>query len=185
MKIGIKKLARFMGMGCVQHVASPFLVNERDGRRKTPMQSGCDLADVQCVGSASVFRGLNTPYRQGWEMGKLREFILAFFLCAVCQAQAQLRVPAFTAYLEHDPDGARVSSSSGISGWADPSLKVLWFGDIKNPGKLDCSVELRLPAGTETKLRLTVAGKSREAAAKGTGSDSVKADFGSFEIATT
>jgi hypothetical protein len=93
-------------------------------------------------------------------MGKLRKFILAFFLCAICHAQAQLRVPAFTAYLEPDPDGARVSSRSGISGWTDPSLKVLWFGDIKNPGKLDCSVELRLPVGAETKLRLTVAGKS-------------------------
>jgi hypothetical protein len=117
-------------------------------------------------------------------MGKLRKFILAFFLCAICHAQAQLRVPAFTAYLSPDPDGARVSSRSGISGWTDPSLKVLWFGEIKNPGKLDCSVELRLPVGAETKLRLTIAGKSREAKANGTSGDPVKVDFGEFEIAT-
>ena len=40
-------------------------------------------------------------------MEKLRQIVLAFFLCVVCHAQAQLRVPAFTAYLEPDPDGAQ------------------------------------------------------------------------------
>jgi len=118
-------------------------------------------------------------------MLKLRHIILAFFLFALCHAQAQLRVPAFTAYLEPDPDGARVSSRSGISEWMDPALKVLWFGDVKTPGKLDCSVELRLAAGAETRLRLTVAGNSREATAKGMGGDLVKVDFGSFEIPAT
>jgi len=109
----------------------------------------------------------------------------ALFLCVLshAQAQTQLRVPAFTAYFEPDPDGATVSRSA-ISDWTNPALKVVWFGDIKNPGKLDCSLELRLSAGTETKLRLTVAGKSREAAAKETGSDVVKVDFGSFDIPT-
>src|SRR5580692_8487741 len=113
-----------------------------------------------------------------------RRIILALFLFALCGAQAQLRVPAFTAYLESDPDGARVSERSGITGWTDPSLKVLWFGDIKTPGKLDCSLELRLPAGVESKLRLDVAGTSREAVAKGTGDELVKVDFGSFDVAT-
>jgi hypothetical protein len=116
-------------------------------------------------------------------MVKSRQFILAFFLLAVCHAQAQLRVPAFTAYLEPDPDGARVSQRSGISGWTDPALKVLWFGDIKTPGKLDCALELRLPAGAESKLRLGVAGTFREAAAKGMGDDLVKVGFGSFDVA--
>jgi hypothetical protein len=101
-----------------------------------------------------------------------------------CAAQAQLRVPAFTAYLEPDPDGAHVSERSGITGWTDPSLKALWFGDIKTPGKLDCSLELRLPAAAESKLRLGVAGTFHEAAAKGAGDDLVKADFGSFDIPT-
>jgi hypothetical protein len=106
------------------------------------------------------------------------------FLClfALCRGQAELRVPAFTAYLDPNPDGADVSARGGISGWTDPALKVLWFGEIKTPGKLDCALELRLTAGVETKLRLTVAGKSREAAAKGAGEDPVKVDFGEFEI---
>src|SRR5277367_2338692 len=117
-------------------------------------------------------------------MVKFRQFVLASFLFAFCGAEAQLRVPAFTAYLEPDPDGARVSERSGISEWTDPSLKVLWFGDIKTPGKLDCSLELRLPAGAESKLRLGVAGTFHEAAAKGMGDDLVKVDFGSFDVPT-
>ena len=111
-----------------------------------------------------------------------KQITLILCLFALCRAQAELRVPAFTAYLEPDPDGADVSSRSGISGWTDPSLKVLWFGDIKTPGRLDCSLELRLPAGAESKLRLTVAGKSREVIAKGRGADLVKIDFGAFEV---
>jgi len=112
------------------------------------------------------------------------KIMLALFLSALCGAQAQLRVPAFTAYLEPDPDGASVSTHSGISDWTDPALKVLWFGDIKTPGKLDCSLELRLPVGAESKLRLGVAGTSREAAAKGMGDDLVKVDFGSYDVPT-
>jgi hypothetical protein len=41
---------------------------------------------------------------------------------------------------------------------------------------------MRLAAGAESKLRLTLAGKSREAAAKGRGRDLVKVDFGSFDV---
>ncbi|HEY2083405.1 MAG TPA: DUF5077 domain-containing protein, partial [Verrucomicrobiae bacterium] len=108
--------------------------------------------------------------------------VMSLCLFVLCRVQAELRVPAFTAYLDPNPDGADVSPRSGISDWTDPALKVLWFGEIKTPGKLDCALELRLPAGAETKLRLTVAGKSQEAAAKGEGDDSVKVDFGSFEI---
>jgi hypothetical protein len=95
---------------------------------------------------------------------------------------AELRVPAFTAYLDPDAGGARVSRRSGITGWNDPELKVLWFGEIKTPGRLDCSVALRLPAGLTSRLRLTVAGHSHEASVKGAGRDLVTADFGSFDI---
>ncbi|HEY3862636.1 MAG TPA: DUF3472 domain-containing protein [Verrucomicrobiae bacterium] len=104
------------------------------------------------------------------------------FLLAVAGARAELRVPAFTAYVEPDPDGARVSERSGISHWTDPALSVVWCGEIKSPGKIGCSVLVRLPDGAETSLSLVVAGKSREAAARGTGGGAVKVDFGSFEI---
>jgi hypothetical protein len=88
-----------------------------------------------------------------------RQIILALFLFAACGAQAEMRVPAFTAYLDPNPDGARVSARAGISNWKDPALKALWFGEIKTSGQLECSVELRQPDGAESRLRLSVAGK--------------------------
>ena len=102
---------------------------------------------------------------------------------AAAAAAAELRVPAFTAYLDPNVDGARVSQRSGMTRWDDPALKVLWFGQIKTAGKLDCSVALRLPKDAASKLRLTVAGQSRDASVTGGGSEPVTADFGSFDIA--
>ena len=98
-------------------------------------------------------------------------------------ARAELRVPGFTAYLDPDVNGARVSERSGITGWRDPHLKVLWFGELKTPGEVTCTLELRLPAGHESKFRLTVAGTSREATAVGD-TNSVRVEFGSFPIPT-
>jgi len=110
--------------------------------------------------------------------------ILVLTLFTLGRAQAELQVPAFTAYLDPDPDGARVSTPSGISNWTDPSLKVLWFGEIKTPGKIDCSLALRLPEGAESKLRLSVGTAYREAVAAGRGNAVVKVDFGTFEVPT-
>ena len=99
---------------------------------------------------------------------------------------APLRVPGFTAYLDPETgDGARISSRSGVTNWKDASTKVLWFGEFKNPGSLNAVVELRLPEGSESKLRLSVAGHSREAIVKGAGTNAVTADFGQFEITKT
>ncbi len=95
---------------------------------------------------------------------------------------AALRVPAFTAYLDPDVRGARVSDRSGITNWTDPTLKVLWFGQIKTTGQLDCQITLRLPQDTVSKLRLTVAGQSHEASVTGTGDDLVTAQFGTYDI---
>jgi hypothetical protein len=94
----------------------------------------------------------------------------------------ELCIPAFTAYLDPDTHGTQVSRRSGITGWNDPDLKVLWFGEIKTLGKLDCSVALRLPSDTISNLRLTIFNQSHEALVKGAGSDLVIANFGSFDI---
>jgi uncharacterized protein DUF3472/uncharacterized protein DUF5077 len=104
-------------------------------------------------------------------------------LATFAEANAELRVPAFTAYLDPNPNGASVSEKSGVTGWHDPKLKVLWFGEIKTPGKLDCSLALRLPANAVSKLRLTVAGQSREATAKGDAANATTVSFGSFNVA--
>lgn len=96
-------------------------------------------------------------------------------------AHAEVRVPAFTAYLDPDGPGARVSSR-GVTGWDNPQVKVLWFGEIKSPGKLDCSLRLRLPEHATTRLRLTVAGQSRVAAARGRGDEPVTVSFDPIDI---
>ncbi len=96
---------------------------------------------------------------------------------------AELRIPGFTAYLDPDGRGARVSQRSGITGWNNPATKVLWFGEIKTVGQLDGSIVLRLPREVTSKLRLSVAGQSHEATVQGKGTDPVTVGFGSFNIA--
>jgi hypothetical protein len=112
-------------------------------------------------------------------------FVLAWAVTSfvgLAAAAAELRVPAFTAYLDPDVEGARVSARRGITGWTDPALKVLWFGEFKNPGQLHCTLALRLAQEATSKLRLTVAGQAHEGSATGAGSDVVTLDFGSFDI---
>ncbi len=100
-------------------------------------------------------------------------------------AAGELRVPAFAAYLDPDVRGARISESAGVTRWTDPSIQVLWFGDIKTSGRLDCAVTLRLPQGATSQLRLTVAGQSREVSVSAAEAGLVTASFGSFDIAQT
>jgi hypothetical protein len=99
------------------------------------------------------------------------------------RAVAELRVPAFTAYVEPNPEGAQVESPAGISGWTGPAQKVGWFGEFKATGSLEVSLALRLPANAASKLRLEIAGQSREKTATGDSNGPVTVRFGSFEIA--
>ncbi|MGE5294013.1 MAG: DUF3472 domain-containing protein [Solirubrobacterales bacterium] len=108
--------------------------------------------------------------------------MIAFSAGTACAATEPLRVPAFTAYLDPDVEGADVDERRGVLGWDDPNVKVLWFGQIAAPGQLDCSVTLRLPKEATSNLRLTVAGQSKEATVAGNAESPVIADFGSFEI---
>jgi len=112
----------------------------------------------------------------------IRLLPLVFLLSGAAQAAAELRVPAFTAYLDPQVNGARVSGRSGITGWKDPALRIVWFGRIATPGGLEAAVELRLPEGATSKLRLTVGGIARVAEVKGDGANAVLARFRTFEI---
>lgn len=115
----------------------------------------------------------------------LRLLLAAALLAFGSQARAgELRIPAFTAYLDPDPNGARVSKSSGISGWAGRGLSVSWFGEFKHAGKLGASLAIRLPKGRTGSLRLEAGGEAREAAATAAGDgETVTVDFGTFTIA--
>ena len=114
------------------------------------------------------------------------KLILSTLLFASFHLQAgDLRVPAFTAYLEPLDGGAWISDENGVTGWDDPAQKVLWFGEIKNVGEMDCSATVRLAAGAETKLRLTVAGTSHVVTAKNTEGGKTQVSFGEFNVAAT
>lgn len=117
----------------------------------------------------------------------LPRFQLGFWglvlLGSAALASAQLRVPGFTAYLEPDPDGARVSARAGITGWRDPGLRISWFGEVKAAGTIDCTVRLHLKAGASSKLRLTVAGQAHEQTVSGADTNEVSASFGQYQVA--
>ena len=110
--------------------------------------------------------------------------LAALFCVLVRPAAAELIVPASTAYLDPQTDGARVSGR-GVTGWKDTAVKVLWFGELKATGALNASVQLRLPTNVTSRLRLTVAGQSHEAQVKGAGDETVTAAFGKFDIKDT
>jgi hypothetical protein len=103
-------------------------------------------------------------------------------LLSVSAAHGELRVPAFTAYLDPDVRGARLSARSGITRWSNPQLKVVWFGNLTTSGQLECSLSLRLAANTTSKLRLTAARQAKEATVAGNGTNLVIVQFGSFDI---
>jgi hypothetical protein len=110
--------------------------------------------------------------------------ILCFALAAIATTtQAKLRVPAFTAYTLPDAEGARISPRGGVTRWTDPAVTVNWYGQFKQTGDVSAKLVLRLPPQAESKLRLTLAGQSREITVQGQGTESpVTADFGKFRL---
>ena len=117
-----------------------------------------------------------------------RLLLLLVMLAAAATLPAQsniIRIPAATAYLEPDVEGASLSARAGLSGWKDRALKVLWFGELKHTGALGCGIVLTLPEGAVSGLRLTVAGQSRAIRVTGKGKEPVEARFGTFEIKAT
>lgn len=111
-------------------------------------------------------------------MKTLRFLPLLFGFSIAWNASAGLRIPAFTAYLDPDANGASVSKEQGITGWHDAGLRVSWFGDLKVSGRLTASVSLRLKKDSTSKLQLAIGNQRHEAVASG---DTVS--FGDYNIA--
>ncbi len=102
----------------------------------------------------------------------------------ISSVPAELQVPAYTAYLSPDVRGARVSEKNGITRWGEAGLEVLWFGELRSTGVVQCAVRLQPPEQGEAKLRLSVAGQAREATAPA-GAEPVTINFGEFGIHST
>ena len=125
------------------------------------------------------------PPRSGPAIGIAVVLLVVLFgLIGLASAGAEpLRVPAATAYLDPDVDGARVSGERGITRWRDPRVAVKWFGQLKQAGELEVKLELVLADGEELALTLTVAGQAHQASVRGAGDGVVVADFKTYAIA--
>lgn len=110
--------------------------------------------------------------------------VTSLVLCASTGlSAAELQVPAFTAYTLPAPEGARISQRSGVTRWEDPQLTVNWYGLFRQTGEVNAKLDLRLPPGAVSKLRLRLADQSRDIVIEGSGDDAVvTADFGAFTI---
>ena len=106
-----------------------------------------------------------------------KSFLLAL-LTLTGALHAELRVPAFTAYIDPDPNGLSVSKEHGISNWKDARQQVLWFGELKATGLLTASIAVKAKNGA--KLRLAIGDQKHEA----TVADG-SASFGGYDIAKT
>ncbi|MFM1770074.1 MAG: hypothetical protein RJA22_2603 [Verrucomicrobiota bacterium] len=110
---------------------------------------------------------------------------LIWILVPASPAAEPLRVPAFTAYVDDESAGVRISSRSGVTGWTNPAVDVRWFGQLRATGTLDAAIALRLPSNRVSRLRLALAGQTREAEVRGLGTNEVLARFGPFSIGAT
>lgn len=114
----------------------------------------------------------------------MRRLLLTILCLTSAALHAQeIRVPAFTAYLDPDAGGARVSAENGVTNWTDPGTRVTWFGQLQQAGSLHAQVILQLPADAASRLKLTVDEQSREISVTGGEDSEVTADFGTFNIA--
>lgn len=106
-------------------------------------------------------------------------FALSLWMTSTyAQAPDSLRVPAFTAFIEPQPNGLRVSQKTGITGWTDPSNQIAWYGELKATGQLQVAVSVRLPKNASVQYALAVAGQTLQAGGKGDGvADSVAVNF--------
>ncbi len=94
-----------------------------------------------------------------------------------------LRVPAFTAYSEPEPEAVEFSEANGITGWKSAKDRIVWYGELKTVGNLEIALMLHLPPDISSRMKLTVAKKSFFAVAKGTaGTEPITVSFGTVPI---
>lgn len=115
--------------------------------------------------------------------------LCALLACLALPASAQeaapaLRVPALAAYSEPDAEALHIDAN-GLSGWNDSKEKLVWYGKINTPGKLNVSLSLRLPPNATSRLTMRVNGQTLKAKARGGENvETMTIPFGTIEITT-
>ncbi len=98
--------------------------------------------------------------------------------------RAELRIPAFTAYLGPDADAVRVSANRPINPFGKTDASIAWFGQFKQKGNVDAAIVIKLRAGDTVSLRLTVGRQHRDAIAIGADAE-LRLPFAPFAITDT
>ena len=107
--------------------------------------------------------------------------LLFFALLSQLWCHATITVPAFTAYLHPDPNGARISSDHGITRWNNPDIQVKWYGQLTTPGDLNAKVKIAVPERKKLTLTLALGEQSRKLTLEGKGASPIIVDFGKFK----
>src|SRR5258708_7835390 len=101
-------------------------------------------------------------------MSFMNDFALALLLCTPALLMGAgraddepLRVPAFTAYCEPDPNGVKISAKEGVTGWTDTKQSLSWFGHLEKSGKLYVALSVSLPKDAQAKWKLEITSISR------------------------
>ncbi len=93
-----------------------------------------------------------------------RQSLLCFALVASLSAssattqspESPLKIPAFTAYFQPDPDqGPRRESDGRLEGWT-AATRLEWFGRIANPGELSVALQLAGVTPVDAALKFSV-----------------------------
>ena len=102
-------------------------------------------------------------------------------LASLAPVMGELTIPANTAYGLPNADALHFGDQQQIVDWLNPAQKVAWYGQFSETGELTASVEIQLPKSQSARFRLTLAGKSAEAAVAGEGALQ-KVSFGKFTL---
>ncbi len=94
---------------------------------------------------------------------------------------AETRIASFTAYT-NPVEGEVQISDRGISNWHGSTQTLTWYGQFQTTGAIDVGVELKLPAGVNSSLTMTLGDQSRTVSVKGDDQAVVRVDFGRFDI---
>ena len=98
--------------------------------------------------------------------------------------RAELRIPAYTAYLLPDADAVPISGSRSILPFSRAGASIAWWGQLQSTGSIDAAVAINLAKNDSVRLRLSVAGRHHDTMVFGTGTE-IRVPFGAFAITDT